>query len=111
VRDGCPFCDWDGPVLFEWGNAFVIEPLRPVTPGHALAVPRRHVPSADELAFVTGDVVAVAVLYARSVGLESYNLISSVGSPATQTVFHLHVHVVPRREGDGLALPWTGQPE
>jgi len=35
------------------------------------------------------------------------NVITSVGREATQSVFHLHVHVVPRREGDGLALPWT----
>jgi histidine triad (HIT) family protein len=109
VRGGCPFCDWDGPVLFEWGSAFVIEPLNPVVPGHALAIPRRHVPSADPLPFVTGPTFATAVMYARHAGLASYNLISSVGAPATQTVFHLHVHVVPRREGDGLALPWTGQ--
>jgi histidine triad (HIT) family protein len=107
VRDGCPFCDWDGPVLFEWGSAFVIEPLNPVVPGHALAIPRRHVPSADPLPFVTGPTFATAVMYARHAGLASYNLISSVGAPATQTVFHLHVHVVPRREGDGLTLPWS----
>jgi histidine triad (HIT) family protein len=37
------------------------------------------------------------------------NIITSVGAEATQTVFHLHLHVVPRRFGDGLALPWTGQ--
>jgi histidine triad (HIT) family protein len=36
------------------------------------------------------------------------NIITSAGSDATQTVFHLHLHVVPRRAGDGLALPWTG---
>ncbi len=35
------------------------------------------------------------------------NLITSAGREATQTVFHLHIHVVPRRDGDGLALPWT----
>lgn len=35
------------------------------------------------------------------------NIITSRGSAATQTVYHLHLHVVPRREGDGLGLPWT----
>jgi histidine triad (HIT) family protein len=35
------------------------------------------------------------------------NIITSVGSAATQTVRHLHVHVVPRRRGDGLQLPWS----
>jgi histidine triad (HIT) family protein len=48
-----------------------------------------------------------AAQWARTCG--DANLITSVGSAATQTVFHLHVHVVPRRAGDGLALPWTSQ--
>ena len=39
----------------------------------------------------------------------SANLITSIGAAATQTVFHLHVHVVPRHEGDGLLLPWSNQ--
>ena len=104
--EGCPFCEYDGPVLYGEKGAFVFEPLNPVVQGHVLAAPRKHVPSADALPFVTGNVFAVAVIYARQVGLDSYNLISSVGEPATQSVFHLHVHVVPRREGDGLRLPW-----
>jgi histidine triad (HIT) family protein len=37
------------------------------------------------------------------------NIITSIGRVATQSVFHLHVHIVPRHEGDGLCLPWTGQ--
>jgi hypothetical protein len=41
--------------------------------------------------------------------MESFNLITSVGAAATQTVRHLHIHLIPRREGDALALPWTGQ--
>lgn len=36
-------------------------------------------------------------------------VITSIGADATQTVFHTHIHVVPRRPGDGLTLPWTGQ--
>ena len=110
MRDGCPFCDFDGPVLYSEGGVgsgvFVIEPLGPVTPGHVIAIPRKHVPSAHELPFVTGNAVAVAILYARKVGLDSYNLITSVGAPATQSVFHLHVHLVPRLPDDGLRLPW-----
>ena len=105
----CPFCEHDGPVLYEDQGVFVIEPLNPVTPGHVLAIPRRHVPSADALPFVTGNVFAIATMYARlyPVMYESYNLITSVGAAATQTVFHLHAHLVPRRPSDGLKLPWS----
>ena len=42
-------------------------------------------------------------------GAASCNLITSVGAAATQTVKHLHIHIVPRHEGDGLHLPWTEQ--
>jgi diadenosine tetraphosphate (Ap4A) HIT family hydrolase len=48
---------------------------------------------------------------ANRMGLEACNFITSAGAAATQSVPHLHVHVIPRRDGDGLALPWTGQQE
>jgi diadenosine tetraphosphate (Ap4A) HIT family hydrolase len=46
--------------------------------------------------------------YAGRIGGD-YNLITSSGSAATQTVPHMHIHYVPRRADDGLHLPWTGQ--
>ena len=102
----CPFCDYDGPseIIYEHEGVFIIEPLNPVTPGHFLAIPRQHVPDAAFDPELTGWVFEVA---ARFSGLESFNLITSVGEEATQTVRHLHVHYVPRRKGDGLLLPWS----
>jgi histidine triad (HIT) family protein len=84
----------------------IFEPLHPVAPGHMLVVPRPHVRDATEDPVLTGWVMAAAARLAARVG--DCNIITSVGPAATQTVFHLHVHVVPRRPGDGLALPWTG---
>lgn len=112
----CPFCDYIGPssVIAEWltgeGGVFVIEPIKPVTLGHALVIPRRHVADALEDPLLTGEVMRLASVYARSLlhsGLHAFNIITSVGEPATQSVRHLHVHVVPRKRHDGLALPWT----
>lgn len=48
-----------------------------------------------------------AAAYGEAMGTD-FNLITSAGAAATQTVAHLHVHYVPRRTGDGLGLPWTG---
>jgi len=83
------------------------EPLNPVTPGHTLIVPWEHVEDArtDE------DVSALCMRWASiaALSMHSSNIITSIGAAATQSVTHLHLHVVPRREGDGLALPWTGQ--
>jgi histidine triad (HIT) family protein len=81
------------------------EPLGPVVPGHLLVVPKRHVTDARVDPAVTADTYRVAALLAREAG--ECNLITSVGAAATQSVFHLHVHVVPRRPSDGLRLPWV----
>jgi len=109
----CPFCgriergeyrDYD-----RWSVSF--EPLNPVTPGHLLIVPKGHTASALTSPEGAGRAARFAAEIARDLELDDFNLITSAGSWATQSVFHLHWHLVPRRDGDGLALPWTGQAE
>ncbi|MEU6959932.1 HIT family protein [Streptomyces chrestomyceticus] len=95
-------------VVARWDDALVIEPLGPVTPGHVLVIPAVHVADATENPVVTGATMTRAAEYAASVG-GSLNLITSKGAEATQTVFHLHIHVVPRAAEDALPLPWTPQ--
>lgn len=104
----CPFCDYAGPseVLRDYGDAYVIEPLDPVTDGHLLVIPKQHQAQGAMMFSLVGRAFAAALEEATRRGYASYNLILSVGTEATQTVEHLHVHIVPRREGDGLQLPW-----
>jgi histidine triad (HIT) family protein len=104
----CPFCDYAGPspVLADYGHVFIIVPVNPVVPGHVLAVPKKHADDAVANPQLASDTVEVAAQYAPEVA-SACNLITSVGAAATQTVRHLHVHIVPRAEGDGLRLPWT----
>lgn len=85
-----------------------IEPLNPVVPGHRIVIPKEHVENFTEDLFVTVAVMHYAVRLARK-RKGDINLITSRGKNATQTVKHLHVHLVPREEGDGLHLPWTNQ--
>lgn len=92
-------------VVREWPDAVAIVPLDPVTPGHLLVVPRVHVVDAT----VDPEVTGVAMRRAAELAAPPCNLITSAGAAATQTVWHLHIHVVPRRVGDGLPLPWTPQ--
>lgn len=103
--DACPFCE-----IMKGHDDIVavIEPLNPVTPGHRLAIPSLHVQDAGEEPALTAEVMYRAAQYAASLGCD-YNLITSAGPDATQTVYHLHIHIVPRHAGDGLHLPWTGQ--
>ncbi|MET8048262.1 nucleoside 2-deoxyribosyltransferase domain-containing protein [Streptosporangium sp. NPDC005286] len=111
----CIFCEIAGGrasarVVAEWDDAIAFTPRSGgATTGHVIVIPRRHVTDVGVDPAVTGAVMArAAELAAR---MDAANVITSKGVSATQTVFHLHVHVVPRRPGDGLPLPWTPQHE
>jgi diadenosine tetraphosphate (Ap4A) HIT family hydrolase len=84
-----------------------IRPRHPVVPGHVLVIPHAHVADVGGDAAVSARAMMCAAELAGE--LPSANVITSKGSPATQTVFHLHLHVVPRADADGLPLPWTPQ--
>ena len=103
----CPFCNLIANNHLGYLPRVVsFEPLDPVTPGHRLFVPSWHTehPNAGDL----GEAMEAAEAWGGE-GDEDYNLITSSGALATQTIDHIHVHYVPRREGDGLVLPWTNQ--
>jgi histidine triad (HIT) family protein len=107
-REDCVFCERirrgdASPTTVRGIVAF--EPLNPVTPGHLLFVPMHHVASAKE----GPGWAALTVEAAAASAFDEANIITSSGPNATQTIGHLHVHLVPRRPGDGLHLPWTGQ--
>lgn len=105
----CPFC---GRILradveqsFDKQSVVRFEPLNPVTPGHMLFLPGYHATHPNPKAMRS--TIEHAERYAGRQG-EDYNLITSSGPASTMTVEHIHVHYVPRREGDGLLLPWGG---
>ncbi len=86
--------------------------IAPATRGHALVIPRTH--AADLLAVTEEDLHAVVSAARRlagrveeRLGAVGVNLINSCGAAAWQTVFHFHMHVIPRYEGDPLRLPWV----
>jgi histidine triad (HIT) family protein len=89
--------------------------INPATPGHALVVPRVH--SADLLEIFSEDLTATALAAQRLaqrmkdvLEADGINLINACGAAAWQTVFHFHIHVVPRYEDDPLKLPWVPAP-
>ncbi|MGA6948096.1 MAG: HIT family protein [Solirubrobacterales bacterium] len=89
--------------------------INPATPGHALVVPRVH--SADLLEISSEDLTATALAAQRLaqrmkdvLEADGINLINACGAAAWQTVFHFHIHVVPRYEDDPLKLPWVPAP-
>jgi histidine triad (HIT) family protein len=89
--------------------------INPATRGHALVVPRAH--AQDLLGIDPEDLAAVAQAGQRlagaakaTLGADGINLINSCGAVAWQTVFHFHLHVIPRYADDPLRLPWTPAP-
>jgi histidine triad (HIT) family protein len=86
--------------------------INPGTRGHALVIPKEH--SKDLLEIEPTDLAATAEAAQRlakrmpqALGAEGVNLINSCGSAAWQTVFHFHLHVIPRYSDDTVRLPWT----
>lgn len=100
----CVFCqivakEVPATVVYETPNVLAFVPLRPATAGHVLFVPRAHYTSAADCPAAAGIVVTHAARWAAK-RYDDFNLVTSSGAVATQTVMHLHVHVIPRRGGD-----------
>ncbi len=113
----CFFCkivagDLPARIVDEDERTIAFMDIAPATRGHALVIPRAH--SSDLLSVDREDLSAVALasqrLAARAkerLGADGVNLLSSCGRAAWQTVFHFHIHVIPRYDGDPLRLPWV----
>lgn len=120
----CLFCkivarEVPSSVLDEDEHTLAFMDINPGTRGHALVIPKNH--SADLLAIAADDlqatVLAAQRLAARMtdrLGCDGVNLLNCCGADAWQTVFHFHVHVIPRYRDDprrdDLTLPWTPTP-
>lgn len=86
-------------------------PLQPATLGHTLVVPTSHIPDIwalddDTAATLAHATMRVARAAGEALSPDGLNIIQSNGSAATQTVGHLHVHVVPRWAGDAMGPIW-----
>lgn len=117
----CEFCsiargeDRSVEIVCEGPTWVAFFPLGPATPGHTLIIPRTHVADlwkADSLlgAELMGAVIQVGRAIDTSLKPDGMNLITSAGKVAEQTIFHLHLHVVPRWRRDGFGDIWpTGR--
>jgi histidine triad (HIT) family protein len=88
--------------------------INPIAPGHTLVVPKKHCEairemSAEEAGALFRVVPALAAAVQNSVGAAGLNVLQNNGRVAGQAVDHLHVHLIPRREGDGLGYRWRPQ--
>jgi histidine triad (HIT) family protein len=86
--------------------------INPATPGHALVIPRAHSPDLleiepEDLSACSAAAQRLAKRMKDVLDADGINLVNSCGEVAFQTVFHFHIHVIPRYEGDPLKLPWV----
>lgn len=120
VDTSCPFCaiimgeGW-AREAYRDDYAVAFFPLRPATFGHTLVVPRRHIPDIWELpeaavAHLSRAALRVAAALRAAVAPDGLNIIQSSGAAATQTVPHLHVHLVPRWAADAMGPIWPAHP-
>ncbi|BCJ75605.1 HIT family protein [Catellatospora sp. IY07-71] len=108
--DGCLFCEiaaGDRPAFLVHADEHIVAFLdtRPVFPGHTLVVPRAHVPTLHDLpAEAVGGYFQQVQRIAGAVesALEAQGTFVALNNRISQSVPHLHTHVVPRRKGDGL---------
>jgi diadenosine tetraphosphate (Ap4A) HIT family hydrolase len=112
VTDECIFCAPRAGYLAANDLAIAIRAGYPVSPGHALIVPRRHEPdffslSADEQAALMALVNPVREVLAEQFAPDAFNLGVNAGRAAGQTIQHVHLHVIPRYTGD-VAEPRGG---
>jgi histidine triad (HIT) family protein len=117
MRDpDCLFCqivagEIPAQIIDENERTVTFMDINPATRGHALVVPRSHAANllevdADDLAATALAAQRLAQRVTERLGADGVNLLNSCGSAAWQTVFHLHIHVIPRYTDDPLRLPW-----
>jgi histidine triad (HIT) family protein len=116
----CVFCkiltgELSSTIVDEDERTIAFMDIAPATRGHALVIPRAH--SADLLSVGPEDLAAVALASQRlatrmreRLRADGVNLVNSCGAIAWQTVFHFHIHVIPRYAEDPLRLPWVPTP-
>lgn len=114
--ENCIFCkiangEIPAATLYEDENFRVILDLGPASKGHALILPKSHAANIYEL---SDEMAAKAMILAKKMATamtaalkcDGFNIVQNNGECAGQTVFHFHMHLIPRYEGDGVGLTW-----
>ena len=116
VKDDCIFCkiaagEIPSGTIFEDDDFRVIFDRGPASKGHALILPKQHYANIYE---IDDEILAKAAVLAKRMaskmtevlGCDGFNIVQNNGAAAGQTVFHLHIHLIPRYNGDDAKLGW-----
>ena len=115
--ENCIFCkiangEIPSATLYEDEEFRVILDLGPASKGHALILPKTHAANIYELSDETAGKAMILAKHMASkmtdaLGCEGFNIVQNNGEIAGQTVFHFHMHLIPRYKGDKVGLTWT----
>ena len=116
----CIFCkviagEIPGEVIDSDERTVTVMDINPATRGHAVVITRDHVPNLHELdeenmLAAMRTVQRVADRMRETLQPAGFNILHNIGRAAWQSIFHFHVHVIPRYEDDPLQLPWLPEP-
>lgn len=116
----CVFCaivagQAPAAVIYQDSHTMAFMDINPVAEGHALVIPKEHVRDIYEIdpdiaAAVMRTTVKIAGAIHAVLQPDGINLFQANGRAANQSVFHFHVHVIPRRWDDGIRPPWRLKP-
>lgn len=115
--ENCIFCkiaagEIPSTTLYEDQDFRVILDLGPASKGHALILPKEHYANIYE---IPDELASKAIILAkkmagimtRALNCDGFNIVQNNGEPAGQTVFHFHMHLIPRYEDDQVGLTWN----
>ena len=120
--EDCIFCKlangvFETNTLYEDDDFRIILDAGPATKGHALILPKAHYANIYE---ISADLLAKAAVLAKEqaehmtkvLGADGFNIVQNNGETAGQTVFHFHIHLIPRFKDDGQKIGWNpGSPD
>ena len=116
----CIFCkiiagEIPGQIVHEDDRTVAFMDINPATRGHLLVVPRQHARDLleideEDLAATMASAQHMATRVVERLEADGVNLLNSCRAAAWQVVFHFHVHVIPRYDGDPMRLPWIPAP-
>lgn len=116
----CVFCkiacgELDARRVLDTTNCVAFLDAAPLAPGHTLVIPKAHFEGLHDMPEdVVGEIAIATRRVGRAirevVGAEGYNVLQNNGTVAGQVVMHVHFHVIPRTDGDGLGYRWTPIP-
>jgi histidine triad (HIT) family protein len=115
-QPNCPFCEIAADIskcelLYEDRHTLAFMDTNPANEGHCLVIPRGHYPTvlaitAEAFAAVARTTRKIAIAIDRALAPDGLSLVQANGEAAGQSVSHLHVHVLPRRQEDNLPINW-----